>query len=361
MGLDRLVVAGGGSGGHVFPALAVADEMRRRGWVVSWLGRHAGIERVIVEDHGVEYQGLVAEAVVGRNLMQRSKALARLSLSAVQARAYLRRLEPQAVLGTGGYVSVPGVLGAALAGKPIVLLEPNSIAGAANRWLSRWASSAAVTDTAIGGELKCPVIETGVPVRREFFSEQPRPTNTGPIRVLVLGGSQGARDLNDLLPRAIELLAFGKAQLKVLHQVGEVLLERAESAYAAHDTGEADVEVVPFVREMQKAMASSDLIVSRAGAVTLAEICAAGRAALLLPIDLAGSHQEANATRLARAGGARVVDSNDLSVETLASALGDLLGDRERLVLMGQANRNLARPEAVDRIADLIEQAAGDG
>jgi UDP-N-acetylglucosamine--N-acetylmuramyl-(pentapeptide) pyrophosphoryl-undecaprenol N-acetylglucosamine transferase len=358
MALDHMVLAGGGSGGHVFPALAVVVEMQKRGWNVSWLGREMGMERSIVEDAGLTFMGLEAKAVVGRNLVQRARALTSLAGSAAKARVLIRRLDTRVVLGTGGYVSAPGVMGAALARCPIVLLEPNAVPGAANRWLSRWARTAAVADREGVAELRCEIVETGVPVRREFFDIEVQPERGDKTTLLVLGGSQGARRLNELLPVALESQST-KSRLKVVHQVGETLVAEARAAYEARRLDDVDVEIVPFIQDMHRALANADLVISRAGAITLAEICAIGRAALLLPLDLAGSHQVANARRLVDLGGAEMMLSKKLDADSLSDTLETLLSNRQGLVRMGETNHRLAKPEAASRVADLLEQAAG--
>ena len=354
---SRVLVAGGGSGGHVFPGLAVALELRRRGWSVSWVGRPDGMERRLVEAAGVSYAGLPSRAVMGTGPAARLRALLSLAVSSVRARILIGRLQPRVVLGTGGYASAPAVLGAALASCPIVLLEPNATPGAANRWLSRWARAAAVANRSTGERLRCPVVDTGVPVRAQFSMASSEPCNEGALSLLVLGGSQGARMLNDLLPPALGRLQ-PERPVTVVHQVGETHLAAAREAYAAEGLGSIEVEIVSFIEDMPAAIAASDLVISRAGAVTLAEICAVGRAALLVPLDLAGSHQVANAERLVAGGGARMLLSEQLAVGTLATELEKLMRDKVGLAAMGKANRGLGRPDATSRVADLVQQAA---
>lgn len=357
MSLEHALLAGGGSGGHVFPALAVADELARRNWRVSWLGRVEGMERRLVEQAGLRYFGLPARAVVGRSPWQRALALLEVGFSAVRARSLIRRWNVQVILGTGGYASAPGVLGAALAGRPSVLLEVNAVAGAANRWLSRWSTAAAVAQPAVGRELRCRVQPTGVPVRREFSGEFERPP-AGPATLLVLGGSQGARQLNQLLPPALGQLEPTPVGLRVIHQVGAALVEETRLAYRAIGLEGIEVEIVPFLDEVAAALRSAHLVVSRAGAVTLAEICAVGRAALLLPLSMAEAHQLANARRLTAIGGAEMLTSEEVSPARLAAALGELLADPARLVRMGRSNRELFTPGAAAAIADLVEDVA---
>jgi UDP-N-acetylglucosamine--N-acetylmuramyl-(pentapeptide) pyrophosphoryl-undecaprenol N-acetylglucosamine transferase len=316
------------------------------------------MERQIVERRGLSYYALPARAVVGRGLLERVMALAQMGRSSLAARQWIRRSRVRVVLGTGGYVSVPAVLGAALAGCPAVLLEPNAAAGAANRWLSRRAAAAAVTFKEVGTELHCPVHHTGVPVRKEFFAGPERPPAEGPLRVLVLGGSQGARQINRLLPAALRRLEPPSGGLQIVHQVGEDLLQEARQEYEAHDLSAIEIEIVPFLEDVAGQMAASHLVISRAGAITLSEICAAGRAALLLPLVLAGGHQLANARRLEATGGAAILGSDTVTPELMAGRLADLLRDRQRLVEMGQTLRSLASPRAAEGVANLLVEVA---
>lgn len=351
-----MVLAGGGTGGHVFPGLAVAEALAERGWTVSWMGRPAGLERQLLGERGLAYDSVPARAWVGRGPLGRLAALATTGRGAFVAARRLRRRGARLVLGTGGYVCAPAVLGARLARRPVVLLEPNARAGAANRWLSRWASAAAVAWPETARELACPARVTGVPVRRAFFEVPAAGERAGRASLLVLGGSQGARDLNHLLPRALSLLPPAVLPLAVRHQCGAEHLEETRAAWAGAASETLLVEVVPFIAEVTAAMAQADLVVSRAGAVTLAELCAAGRAALLLPLALAGGHQEENARRLEGAGAALALLAP--SAQELAAHLAALLADRLRLRAMGRAARRLARTDAAGAIADLVEEVA---
>ena len=263
------------------------------------------------------------------------------------------------VLGTGGFVSGPGVMGAGLAGRPAVLLEPNVVAGAANRLLSRWATVAAVAARETGAQLRCPVEETGVPVRSGFATGAESVSLEGPLRILVLGGSQGAQRLNELLPAAIGTLAMTQPGMQVTHQVGATGLDETQAAYRQQNFEGVDLSLVPFLEDVPQAMSRAHLVISRAGAITLAEICAMGRAALLLPLSLAGSHQKGNARRLVDAGSAEMLELDEVTPARLAETLAELTEDRERLQRMGEAALSLARPQASVEIADLVEKAVG--
>lgn len=344
------LMAGGGTAGHVFPGVAVADELRRRGWRVGWAGRAGGMEERLVAGRDLDFHSLAAQAVVGRGPLARARALLTLAGSAVAARRLVRRLDVRVVLGTGGYVSAPAVLGARLAGRPVVLLEPNARAGAANRMLSRWSRAAAIAYEAARPDFRCPVHLTGVPVRPEFF-DLPAPP-AGESRVLVLGGSQGALKVNLLLPEIFERLAARHPRLAVVHQVGRHA-DATRAAYARRELGAATVEIVPFIDDVAGAMARCDLVVSRAGAVTLAEICAARRPAVLIPLALAAGHQRDNARALVDAGGAVMIEESGPPDE-IAGTIGRLLGDAPGRAAMSAALGSLAHPDAASRIADLL-------
>ena len=377
------LLAGGGTGGHVFPALAVAEELLARGWRVSFAGTASGLEARLVPERGIDFHVLPARPLLGRGPRARVRALATLARSAVSAAGLIRRLGVTAVLGTGGYVSAPAVVGGRLTGRPVLLLEPNARAGVANRWLSRFATAAAVGYEETARGLKCPATVTGVPVRPAFFavpvlsgateggvSGEPGAVaetsgGFGATRasrassLLVLGGSQGARQLNRALPAAAALLLAGMPELRIVHQTGARHLDETRAAYAAAGATARQAEVVPFLDDVAGAMAACRLLVSRAGAITVAEICAAGRAALLAPLAIAAGHQQDNARVLAAAGGAEVLALPDLEPAPLAARLGALLGDGPRLAAMGRAARALARPDAAAAIAGLLETLAG--
>jgi len=354
----HVLLAGGGSGGHVFPALAVGAELAGRGWRVSFAGSPGGMEARLVRERGIEFVPLAARPVVGKGVLARLGALATLASSALAARRRIRELSVDVVVGTGGYASAPAALGAALARRPLLLVEPNARPGAANRWLARIARGAAVAYEETGRELRCPATLTGVPVRGEFFAVPPLAADAPP-RLLLLGGSQGSRPLNGLLPRAVALAGERLAGVEIVHQCGERWVEETERAWADSRLVGLRVEVRPFLAAVADAMAAASLIFSRAGAITLAEICAAGRPALLAPLALAGGHQRDNAARLAAAGAAEVLLDADATPEALAGRLVDLLGDGARLAAMGARARDLARPRAAAAIADRVAALAG--
>ncbi len=347
---------GGGSGGHVFPGLAVAAELRNRGWRVSWAGSARGMEARLVRQREIPFHDLPARPLIGQGVAGKARATLTLARTALTARGLVRRLDARVVIGTGGYVSAPAVLGARLASRPVLLVEPNAEPGFANRWLSRCAAAAVVAWESTAGELRCPARTTGVPVRAEFFTVAEELPAGSPLRLLVLGGSQGAQQLNEMLPQALAQLDPSLGPLAVCHQSGERHLEATRKAYAPGDSPSPEVEVVPFLDDVAAALAGAHLIISRAGAITLAELCAAGRPALLVPLGLAGGHQIGNARRLVEAGAAEMLPSAAATPKALAELLGRLLSDRERLAAMGRAARRLSHPDAAPAIADCVEQ-----
>ena len=352
----HLLLAGGGSGGHVFPALAVGEEVRARGGRVSFVGSVHGMESRLVPQREVEFHALEARPVVGKGPIGKLQAIWTLLGSTFAARRLMKRLQPSLVLATGGYVSVAPGLGARLAGLPLVLLEPNANPGAANRTLSRFAIGACVAWPDVG--MRCATWNTGVPVRAEFFGGT-RDLPSGPVRLLVLGGSQGSQQINELLPEALALVASTLGNLRVLHQAGERHADSTRAHYESLDLGSVEVAVVPFVADVAAEMADSHLVLSRAGAITLAELCAAGRGSLLLPLRLAEDHQRANAEALARTGASRVLTTDEATAGALAVTLETLLADPPRLASMGAAASSLSRPKAAHAITHrLLEVAA---
>ncbi len=393
----RVLLAGGGSGGHVFPALAVGEELMRRGWGVDFVGAEGGMEERLVAETGLPFHALPARPVVGRGPGDRIAAMWTLAKSAWRARRLIRDLGADVVVGTGGYVSAPAVMGAALTRTPSLLVEPNAKAGLANRLLSRWAADAALAFETTARSLRCPSTVTGVPVRAAFADLPEREAGTaaeadsdsGPVRVLVLGGSQGSEQLNREVPAALGRLLEEGADLPevlIVHQAGRGKVDTAVEAYGAagvalegpdrvasgrsgagiSSTGISSTgitaRVVDFIDDTAAEIGEAHLVISRAGAITCAEICAAGRASLLVPLVAAAGHQMDNAQALAQAGAAVVAGIEDRIgdelAESLADDLGRLLTDRERLAGMARAARGLGRPAAAAAIADRVERLA---
>ncbi|MEO8502279.1 MAG: undecaprenyldiphospho-muramoylpentapeptide beta-N-acetylglucosaminyltransferase [Acidobacteriota bacterium] len=354
----HVLLAGGGSGGHIFPALALATELVSRGWRVSFAGTPASMESRLVPEHGIEFHALAARAVLGKGALDKALALATLVRSSLAARRLVREIDATVVVGTGGYASAPAVLGGRLARRPVLLFEPNAHAGKANRFLSRFASAGAVGFAAAAPELRCPTVVTGVPVRPEFFAVPEDLPGAPAPALLVLGGSQGARSLNRELPRAIAALAPTVPGLRVMHQAGAKNVDETQALYDALGVTPETVTVVAFLDRVAQSMADSDLVISRAGAITLAEICAASRPALLLPLGVAAGHQVDNAGMLEQAGAARVLTPEQASAAGIEAALAELLSNRAALARMARAARAAAQPGAVVTLADRVQALA---
>ena len=347
----RLAVMAGGTGGHVFPALAVAEYLRGQGAEVFWIGTQAGMESRLVPEHGFEMEWVSIEGVRGKGGLQWLKAPFRLASAFGQARAILRRRRPTVVLGMGGFVSGPGGLAARALGIPLVIHEQNFVPGLTNQWLARVATQ---VFEAFPGSFPPArrAIVTGNPVRQAIL-DLPAPAErladrSGPVRLLVVGGSLGAQALNETVPQALARLPIDQRPL-VRHQAGERTLELARNAY--RDAG-VEAEVVAFVRDMAEAYAWADLVVCRSGALTVSELAAAGVGSILVPYPFAvDDHQVGNARYLSDAGAARLIIQRDLTAVGLADILSELFADRARLLAMAEAARRRAQPEATDHIA----------
>ncbi len=354
----------------MFPALAVAEELKALGADVVLFGMNSGMEKRLAKEHGIAFAAIDAAPLVGRGLMGKLIALGKLSLNTWRSRRLLRKKDVVAVLGTGGFVSAPTVLGARLAGIPIVLLEPNAEPGAANRLLSRWADLAAVAFAETGRHLHCETQVLGVPVRGEFAQvgaiERVRGSS---FDLLIVGGSQGATRLNEELPalvaRSIELGTvvhqcgqghLGTAVDRWSEALGSSSLDSRSETEAELSSDHLKVRVVSFIDDMPDALQSAQLVISRAGAITLAELSVAARAAILVPLPLAGAHQLGNAKRQAALGAAFVVEQEDL--DQVASILAGLSTDPGQLQRMAEAARTAARPHAARDIAIATREAA---
>lgn len=355
-----VVFSGGGTGGHVFPGLAVADELRTLGWNAAWIGRRGSLEERLVASAGVDFRALPARPFVDRGGAQRAVALAVLLLSTLRAAALLRRFRAALVFATGGYVCAPAALAARLHGCGLYLLEPNAESGAANRRLSRFATEAGVAFESAAGSLLCEARLVGVPVRRAFQEIEELRLPGDRVRVLVLGGSQGSNALNRHLP-GLFARAAGQSRVEVTHQSGPAWVEETRDRYRGVTTPPLSSTVTGFIRDTAGAMQAHDLIVSRAGAVTVAEIAAAGRPAVYVPLPMAAGHQRGNARAMVEAGAAILVDQDDLQGEAAADRCARLIADRGRLMAMAGAARGLSRNDAASDIAARVCEIAERG
>jgi UDP-N-acetylglucosamine--N-acetylmuramyl-(pentapeptide) pyrophosphoryl-undecaprenol N-acetylglucosamine transferase len=354
----RVVIAGGGTGGHLYPGIAVARELlaRRPGAQISFAGTAQGIESRVVPREGFSLDVIRSGGLKGKSAVEWLTGLLLLPLSVFDAWRILSDRRPQLVIGVGGYSSGPVVLAAAAAGIPTMLLEQNAVPGLTNRWLAPVVDTAAVTFEATRRFFGATAFVSGNPVRPEFFDEVESQQESGAndetsgVRILVFGGSQGAHAINVAMVEAAAELAAGQPRLRLTHQTGERDVEMVRGAYRAAGL-QADVE--PFLYDMGRQLGRADLIVCRAGATTLAELTVAGKAAILVPLPTAtDDHQRKNAEALASAGAADLLPQANMTGAELARRIMALAGDREARSRMAVAARALARPDAAKVIVD---------
>lgn len=354
MGANVLIMAGG-TGGHVFPALACAREFQARGYQVHWLGTPRGIENELVPAAGLPLHRIEMSGLRGKGVLSLLKAPVLLVKALWQARRVLRELRPVCVLGMGGFVTGPGGWAARLAGIPLVIHEQNAVAGTANRALAPFAARIceAFPDTFPASAKRR---TTGNPVRAELFQAQPRPTPANrPPRLLVLGGSLGAEPLNKLLPAALALLPAAVRPV-VCHQAGRQHAELTATRY--REAGVA-AEVLPFIADMAAAYRAADLVICRAGALTVSELAAAGLPSFLVPLPHAiDDHQTRNAEYLAKAGAAVLLPQHATDAAGLAAQLTEVLMHSEKLDSMGAIAHRLAKPEATRTVVDICLEVA---
>ncbi len=354
--VDRILIMAGGTGGHVFPALAVAQELKSRGMDVVWLGTRRGIESRVIPEAGLPIEYISISGLRGNGMAGWLLAPLRLSRALWQALNICLRLKPVVVLGMGGFVTGPGGVAAWLLHRPLVIQEQNAIAGMTNRILSRFARRVL---EAFPGSFPDGIEteQTGNPIRTDITA-MASPTGRfagreGPLRILVIGGSQGAQVLNETIPHAMARLA--QPELKIWHQAGG-----GKDEETRHEYSQARVEarVEPFITDMAEAYGWADLIICRAGALTVSELACVGLAAILVPNPYAvDDHQARNARYLADAGAARLVLQSELTPIYLASVLAEVLADgRPGLLKMAEAARQLAQPDATRQVADVCQE-----
>ena len=349
--MKSILIMAGGTGGHIFPGLAVAEQMRAAGWEVVWMGARGGMEERLVPRHGYRTAWIRAKAARGKGLLQKLLLPANLLYSFWESARHIRSVKPSVVLGLGGYVAFPGGMMASLLNRPLALHEQNAIAGLANRVLSQVSDKVMVAfpDTLKGAEW------TGNPVRAEIAAIAPPEVRfqgrAGPMRILVVGGSLGAQALNEAMPKAVSRL---EDKPVVVHQAGEKHLETLRANYGA---AQVQGELVAFIDDMARRYAEADLVICRAGAVTIAELSAGGMASILVPFPHAvDDHQTANAKFLSDRGAAVLIQQRDLSAEKLAELIRSL--DRTKLLEMARKARALGKPDAARIVAQRCMEIA---
>lgn len=354
--MAQVMILAGGTGGHVFPALAVAKWLRDHGHQVTWMGTRKGLEAQVVPAAGFELDLLAISGLRGSSLAAKLKAPAMLARALLQARDHLRRRCPEVVLGMGGFVSGPGGLMAVWLGYPLVIHEQNRVPGTTNRWLAQWARRVLEAFPGTFADRFAPCW-TGNPLRAEIacLALGKEPPGPRPVRILVLGGSQGAQALNEVVPQA---LAGWVGSIAVWHQSGAAMQAQVASAYRAISL---PARVEAFIDDMGAAYAWADLAICRAGAMTVSELAAAGVGAILIPYPYASDdHQTRNAQYLVERGAAVLLPQSRLTPTQLRALVAELLARPEQLQRMAAAARKAARLDATETVARIcLEEARG--
>lgn len=353
-----VLMTAGGTGGHVYPALAVASELMERGYRVEWVGTRRGLEHRVVPAAGITLHCLPVRGVRGKSSLHKLLGLGYLMLAAVEALWLVYRRAPRCVVGMGGYVAGPAGVAAWLLRKPLLIHEQNAVAGTTNRMLAPLSSRVvAAFAGAFAAKVDCAVL--GNPVRRQLVEagavQHYDYAGQRPLRLLVLGGSLGAQPINEVMPAVVAALNEPTPQLEVWHQAGEAHAGLVEGAYA--EVGQTAVRVAPFIEDMAAAYAWADLVICRAGALTVSELAVMGRPAILVPLPYAiDDHQSANARYLAGRGAAVLLRQSDMSAEGLAASLRGYLEVPGQLAAMAQAAVAAATPDAAARVSDCCEE-----
>ncbi len=355
----KVLIAAGGTGGHIYPGIAVAKEVMRRdeNSEVRFVGTSRGLETKIVPANGFELSLINSAGLKSVGLLGKIKGLAVLPKSFLEARRLIKDFQPNVVIGAGGYVSGPVLLTASFLKIPTLVMESNALPGFTNRKLAPFVTKAALTFEEAVKFFGKKAIVTGNPVRKEFFEIQPK-ARSEKVNLLIFGGSQGARAINNAMVESLKDLPHGK--LNITHQTGESDFENIRELYNRAGWGDV-AEIKPYISNMVDEFAKSDLIICRAGATSCAEIAAAGKAAILIPLPTAADdHQRKNAEALQNAGAAKMILQRDLSGESLAKEITDLINAPERISAMEKAAKKLAKADAAEVTVDLIEKLAKD-
>jgi len=359
----RVLIAAGGTGGHIYPGIAVAKEILRRDQEsqVRFVGTARGLENKLVPQAGFELSIIDSAGLKNVGATARLRGLLVLPQSLLGARNAIGDFRPDIVIGAGGYVSGPVVLTAALLRLPTLVMESNALPGWTNRVLARFVDKAAVSFEAALPFFRGKAVVTGNPVRAEFFEIPNRRRRPGEFSILVFGGAQGAHAINEAMVAALPLLDSLKDGLRVTHQTGEADFDRVTSAYA--DAGWTErASVRKYIDNMIAAFSDADLVICRAGATTTAELIAAGKASVMIPFPLAADdHQRKNAEALASAGAGRMILQQELSGKRLAEEILGLAQEPERITAMEEAARKLSRGNAAAAVVALIEKLVGSG
>jgi len=352
---ETFVIAGGGTGGHLYPGIAIAEELLRRrpGAAIVFAGAGLPLEKQILERHGFDGLAVRSGGLVGKAWRARLSGALRAGSGVAQSIGWLWKRKPRAVIGVGGYASGPMVMAAVMLRIPTLIQEQNYQPGLTNRMLAPWVRRIALpfeeTRHSFGGRGEV----TGNPIRAEFRNAR-RKARGETFQVLIFGGSQGARRLNTAVLEALDHMAKARLGLRIVHGTGPADHQRVAAACAERGF---DVQALPYITEIREAYEKADLVVARAGASSVSEIAACGKASILVPLPTsAHDHQRWNARKLQEAGAAVVIEEKDLTGERLARTILDLRNDPNRVAAMEKSALSLARPEAAARIADMIEE-----
>lgn len=349
----RVIIAAGGTGGHIFPGVAIARELLRRDPTaeIIFVGTSRGLESKIVPREGFKLELMKVGALKGVSAFERLKSLGGLPLSFVAARRILKRFRPDVVIGVGGYSSGPTLLMAALSRIPTMVVEPNAMPGFTNRVLARWVDAAALTFEDALKYFGQRGRVTGNPIRNDFALLKKKERGER-LSVLIFGGSQGAHAINTAMVEALRLLAPERHRLDITHQTGERDFEMVKRGYTEAGFDAADVR--PFIEDMATRFEKADVLVCRSGATTAAEVAAAGKAAIFVPFPFAtDDHQRKNAEAFVRAGAGRMILQQELTPERLAGEIKRLIGEPGEIDRMEEASRKLGRPDSAERAVDL--------
>ncbi len=352
----KVLIAAGGTGGHIYPGIAVANELLRRDEAtqVLFVGTAKGIETKIVPDSGFQLSLIHSAGLKSVGAIGKIKGLSILPKSFLEARQLIKQFRPHVAVGAGGYVSGPVLLMARLMGVPTLVMDSNALPGYTNRQLARFVDRAALTFEEAMPFFGKKGVVTGNPVRREFFEIKPK-ERSDKFHVLIFGGSQGARAINNAMTEALQHLTENKEDLTITHQTGDADFLKIRELYDR--TSFADADVRPFISNMFEEFEKADLIICRAGATTCAELAAAGKASLMIPLpSAADDHQRKNAEALQKAGAARVLLQRDMDGKRLAEEIISLCSSPAAITAMELAAKKLGRADAAERTADLIEE-----
>ncbi len=354
----KVLFAAGGTGGHIYPAIAVANELLRRdpACEVLFVGTARGLETKIVPDNGFQLSLIDSSGLKSVGFLGKIKGLSVLPKSFLEARHLMKQFRPHVVVGAGGYVSGPVVMMAAIMGVPTLVMDSNALPGFTNRQLARFVDKAALTfDDALPFFGKKGVV-TGNPVRKDFFSIVPK-ERTDVFHVLIFGGSQGARAINNAVADSLAEIAELEGKISFTHQTGEGDFEKLRELYNRSTFADADVR--PFITDMVSEFAKADVVICRAGATTCAELAAAGKAAIMIPLPTAADdHQRKNAEAMERVGAAKMLLQRDLNGKSVADEIRALVANPEKIATMEAAAKSVGRADAAEQTADIIENLA---